>query len=117
MLRDLYQLADRGSACTVTKRDAVADCDPRNADVMRGLVRQRHRSTDDERLRDEERRTAVATFFVAEPLVVGGTVTLSDEAAHHIRVARVAVGDCVALRDGAGRAAVGKLVKVSKHSA
>ena len=62
-------------------------------------------------------RTAVATFFAAEPLVVGGTVTLSDEAAHHIRVARVAVGECVALRDGAGRAAVGTLVKVSRNSA
>jgi 16S rRNA (uracil1498-N3)-methyltransferase len=61
--------------------------------------------------------TAVATFFAAEPLVVGGTVKLSDEAAHHIRVARVAVGECVALRDGAGRAAVGKLVRVSKKSA
>ena len=60
---------------------------------------------------------AVATFFAAEPLVVGGTVTLSDEAAHHIRVARVAVGECVALRDGAGRAAVGTLVKVSRSSA
>jgi 16S rRNA (uracil1498-N3)-methyltransferase len=62
-------------------------------------------------------RTAVATFFVAEPLVVGGTVTLSDEAAHHIRVTRVAVGERVALRDGAGRGAVGTLVKVSKNSA
>jgi 16S rRNA (uracil1498-N3)-methyltransferase len=62
-------------------------------------------------------RTAVATFFAAEPLVVGGTVTLSDEAAHHIRVTRVAIGECVALRDGAGRAAVGTLVKVSKNSA
>jgi 16S rRNA (uracil1498-N3)-methyltransferase len=61
--------------------------------------------------------TAVATFFAAEPLVVGGTVTLSAEAAHHIRVARVAVGDCIALRDGAGRAAVGTLVKVSRSSA
>jgi len=60
---------------------------------------------------------AVATFFAAEPLVVGGTVTLSDEAAHHIRVARVAVGECVALRDGAGRAAVGTLVKISRSSA
>jgi 16S rRNA (uracil1498-N3)-methyltransferase len=50
-------------------------------------------------------------------LVVGGTVTLSDEAAHHIRVARVAVGECVALRDGAGKAAVGTLVKLSKNSA
>jgi 16S rRNA (uracil1498-N3)-methyltransferase len=62
-------------------------------------------------------RTAVATFFAAEPLVAGGTVTLSDEAAHHIRVARVAVGECVALRDGAGKAAVGTLVKLSKNSA
>jgi 16S rRNA (uracil1498-N3)-methyltransferase len=61
--------------------------------------------------------TAVATFFTAEPLVVGGTVTLSDEAAHHIRVARVAVGECVALRDGAGRGAIGTLVKVSRSSA
>jgi len=60
---------------------------------------------------------AVATFFTAEPLVVGGTVTLSDEAAHHIRVARVALGDCIALRDGAGRAALGTLVKVSRSSA
>ena len=62
-------------------------------------------------------RTAVATFFAAEPLVIGGTVTLADEAAHHIRVARVAVGECVALRDGAGKAAVGTLVKLSRTSA
>jgi 16S rRNA (uracil1498-N3)-methyltransferase len=50
-------------------------------------------------------------------LVVGTTVTLADEAAHHIRVARVAIGECVALRDGAGRAAVGTLVKASRNSA
>jgi 16S rRNA (uracil1498-N3)-methyltransferase len=62
-------------------------------------------------------RTPVATFFAAEPLTVGGTVTLSDEAAHHIRVARVAVGECVALRDGAGRAALGTLVRTSKTAA
>jgi 16S rRNA (uracil1498-N3)-methyltransferase len=62
-------------------------------------------------------RSAVATFFAAEPLIAGGTVTLSDEAAHHIRVTRVAVGERVALRDGAGKAAVGTLVKVSKSSA
>jgi 16S rRNA (uracil1498-N3)-methyltransferase len=61
--------------------------------------------------------TAVATFFTTEPLVVGATVTLADEAAHHIRVARVAIGECVALRDGAGRAAVGTLVKASRNSA
>jgi len=44
-------------------------------------------------------------------------ITLSEEAAHHIRVARVGIGECVALRDGAGSAAVGTLVKISKSSA
>jgi 16S rRNA (uracil1498-N3)-methyltransferase len=62
-------------------------------------------------------RAAVATFFAADTLTVGATITLSEEAAHHIRVARVGIGDCVALRDGAGGAAVGTLVKVSKSSA
>lgn len=62
-------------------------------------------------------RAPVATFFAPEPLVVGGTVTLAEEAAHHIRVARVGIGECIALRDGAGNAAVGTLVKVSKSSA
>lgn len=62
-------------------------------------------------------RVPVATFFAAEGLTAGGTVTLSDDAAHHIRVARVAVGECVALRDGAGRAALGTLVKISKTAA
>ncbi len=62
-------------------------------------------------------RATVATFFAAEPLARGRTVTLSEEAAHHIRVARIQVGECVALRDGAGRAAVGTLVKVARNSA
>ncbi|HVS60640.1 MAG TPA: RsmE family RNA methyltransferase [Gemmatimonadaceae bacterium] len=62
-------------------------------------------------------RAPVATFFAADTLTVGGTVRLSEEAAHHIRVARVGIGDCVALRDGAGGAALGTLVKVSKSSA
>ena len=62
-------------------------------------------------------RTPVATFFATEPFAMGATVTLSDEAAHHIRVARVGIGECIALRDGAGKAAVGTLVKASKTSA
>ena len=62
-------------------------------------------------------RAAVATFFAGDTLTVGATITLSEEAAHHIRVARVGVGECVALRDGAGGAAVGTLVKISKGSA
>ena len=60
---------------------------------------------------------AVATFFAADTLTVGATITLSEEAAHHIRVARVGIGECVALRDGAGKAAIGTLVKISKSSA
>ena len=62
-------------------------------------------------------RAPVATFFASDPLVAGGTVTLAEEAAHHIRVARVAVGECIALRDGAGKAALGTLIKVSRESA
>jgi len=62
-------------------------------------------------------RAAVATFFAADTLTVGATITLSEEAAHHIHVARVGIGQCIALRDGAGKAAVGTLVKVSKSSA
>jgi 16S rRNA (uracil1498-N3)-methyltransferase len=59
----------------------------------------------------------VATFFANDPLAAGGTVMLSEDAAHHIRVARVGIGECVALRDGAGAAAIGTLVKVSRGSA
>ena len=62
-------------------------------------------------------RTPVATFFANDGFVAGGTITLSDDAAHHIRVARVGVGDCIALRNGEGKAALGVLVKVSRSSA
>ena len=62
-------------------------------------------------------RAPVATFFAPDELAVGTPVTLSEDAAHHIRVARVGVGDCVALRDGVGKAALGVLVKTSRNSA
>jgi 16S rRNA (uracil1498-N3)-methyltransferase len=62
-------------------------------------------------------RAPVAIFFASDPLAAGGMVTLPEEAVHHIRVARVALGECVALRDGAGKAAVGTLVKISRSSA
>jgi 16S rRNA (uracil1498-N3)-methyltransferase len=62
-------------------------------------------------------RAPVATFFAADAFAVGGTATLSEDAAHHIRVARVGIGECIALRDGAGRAALGTLVKISKTTA
>jgi 16S rRNA (uracil1498-N3)-methyltransferase len=62
-------------------------------------------------------RTPVATFFANDGFVAGGTITLSEDAAHHIRVARVGVGECIALRNGEGKAAVGVLVKSSRTSA
>ena len=62
-------------------------------------------------------RAPVAIFFATDTATVGSTVTLSEEAAHHIRVARIGVGDRIALRDGAGGAALGTLVKASKSSA
>jgi len=63
-------------------------------------------------------RIPVATFFAAEDtFTIGGTVNLADEAAHHIRVSRVGVGECIALRNGAGKGAVGVLVKANKSSA
>lgn len=62
-------------------------------------------------------RAPVATFFASETPAAGGTISLSEEAAHHIRVARVGIGECIGLRDGAGTAALGTLVKISKSSA
>ena len=63
-------------------------------------------------------RAPVATFFTSdEAFTVGGTVNLADDAAHHIRVARVGLGECVELRNGAGKAAVGTLVKATRSSA
>ena len=62
-------------------------------------------------------RTPVATFFTTEPLAPRVVVTLPEEAAHHIRVTRVGVGECVALRNGTGGAAVGTLVKLSRAAA
>src|SRR6185503_19727271 len=69
------------------------------------------------RLVERADRAPVATFFSVDSFSVGATIALSDEAAHHIRVARVGVGECIALRDGAGRGAVGVLVKSTKSAA
>jgi len=44
-------------------------------------------------------------------------VTLSEEAAHHMRVARISPGERVSLRNGAGTTAQGTLVRISRASA
>lgn len=66
---------------------------------------------------DRTGRAPIATFFCGDKLFPGGAVTLPEEAAHHMRVSRIAVGESVELRDGAGTAARGTLVRISRTSA
>jgi 16S rRNA (uracil1498-N3)-methyltransferase len=63
--------------------------------------------------------TTVASFVAPEPLGpgVGAQVTLGEDAAHHMRVRRLEAGAPVALRDGAGHSADGRLVRLAKSHA
>ena len=60
---------------------------------------------------------AVSTFYAPFPLAAGAGVTLGEDTAHHMRVARLAVGAPVGLVDGAGARARGRLVRLSKAHA
>src|SRR5688500_14123300 len=60
---------------------------------------------------------AVATFFAPETPVAGATLTLGDDAAHHMRVRRIAPPERVRLIDGAGTFARGSLVRLTKTQA
>jgi 16S rRNA (uracil1498-N3)-methyltransferase len=66
---------------------------------------------------DRGDRTPVATLQSIGPLTAGRPHTLAGDSAHHLRVVRASVGDVVALRDGAGCAALGTLVRLAKGSA
>jgi 16S rRNA (uracil1498-N3)-methyltransferase len=66
---------------------------------------------------DRDSGTPVTTLQAAQALETGRPQTLSEESAHHLRVVRAAPGDIVALRDGAGRTAVGTLVRLSRRGA
>lgn len=60
----------------------------------------------------------VATFFAAdEPLVVGAVVSLGDGVARHAHVLRLGPGSTVRLVDGAGRGALGTIVRLSREAA
>ena len=61
-----------------------------------------------------EPRVPIATFFAAEPIAAGGTVSLDEDAAHHARVRRLDVGHRIRLLDGAGTVAHGTLVRLAK---
>jgi 16S rRNA (uracil1498-N3)-methyltransferase len=58
-----------------------------------------------------------AAFFTEESFSVGSQVALSDADAQHIAVLRLGAGERVGLRDGAGRAASGTLVRLGRRNA
>lgn len=59
----------------------------------------------------------LANFFAQEPYVVGGNVTLNEDAVRHLKVLRLGSGARLSLRDGEGHVATGALVKLSKSYA
>lgn len=62
-------------------------------------------------------QATVSTFYAPFPLEPGAGVTLAEDVAHHMRVARLAVGAPVRLVDGVGTRASGRLVRLSKAQA
>ena len=57
------------------------------------------------------------TFVTNEHFTQGSVLSLGDDAVRHLRVLRLAVGTVVGLRDGAGLAGRGKLVRLAKGKA
>jgi len=64
-----------------------------------------------------ESASPAAVFVADEAPVVGATVVLGEEAAHHMRVRRLEVGAIVGLRDGQGGVGAGTLVRLSRAAA
>ena len=65
---------------------------------------------------ERDHRPGVAHFHSSEPLLSPGTLVLGDDAAHHARVRRLAVGAPVTVHDGGGTTASGTLVRMTKHN-
>jgi 16S rRNA (uracil1498-N3)-methyltransferase len=62
-------------------------------------------------------RLTVASFVAGSPLADGAAaVTLGEDAAHHARVRRLAAGEPVTVRDGAGAIADGVIRRVAKSA-
>ena len=64
---------------------------------------------------ERDHRPGVAHFFTSEPLLSPGALVLGEDAAHHARVRRLAVGAPVTVRDGSGTTASGTLVRMAKQ--
>lgn len=62
-------------------------------------------------------RAPLAGVFAAVPLAAGAVATLDEDAAHHLRVRRVAEGDGIRATDGAGALAVGVVTRLGKRGA
>jgi 16S rRNA (uracil1498-N3)-methyltransferase len=62
-------------------------------------------------------KPTVASFVADDPLADGAAaVTLGEDAAHHARVRRLAAGEPVTVRDGAGAIAEGVIRRVAKST-
>lgn len=67
---------------------------------------------------DRDDLASLAGFFAGDERLTSGTVArLGEDAAHHMRVRRLDVGDRVYLADGAGSQATGSIVRLSKRDA
>jgi 16S rRNA (uracil1498-N3)-methyltransferase len=63
---------------------------------------------------ERDDRSVVATFYHPEEVVAGSAAALGEDAAHHARVKRLAVGDVIRLTDGCGHLATGSISQVKK---
>jgi 16S rRNA (uracil1498-N3)-methyltransferase len=59
----------------------------------------------------------IPTFISADELQDGGTVSLGEDEAHHMRVIRLEIGQPVRLLDGHGRRGTGTLIRLAKRNA
>ncbi len=60
---------------------------------------------------------SLPTFLSSEPLSAGTSLSLGEDAAHHLRVLRLDAGARVQLADGMGARGVGTVVRVAKRNA
>lgn len=60
---------------------------------------------------------SLPTFITTEPLTANSTLTLGEDAAHHMRVRRLEAGAAVQLADGQGARATGTVLRIAKRNA
>lgn len=64
---------------------------------------------------ERDHRPGVTHFYSGTPLLVPGALVLGEDAAHHARVKRLAVGAPVTVRDGTGTQASGTIVRMARQ--